>query len=93
MPRITDDTQPPLRSRPSIPRTWSSDWFPMTEARLLTLARGIRAVIFSRRRCSSFSGCCRDAIAIPPVSMDPSLAPLLDGSPAALKRGYPYIRY
>ena len=67
MPRITDDTQPPLRSRFSILLTLSSS-MPITEARLATLARGILAVILSRRRCSPFRGC-RGAIAIPHASI------------------------
>lgn len=64
MPSTTEDTQPPEPRRPIIPRTWSSV-APITEARLFTLAKGIRAVILSNRRCSSFSGC-RGAIVIPP---------------------------
>ena len=51
MPRSTEDTQPPPRRRPSMALTRSLV-APRMDARLATLARGIRTVMRSNRRCS-----------------------------------------
>ena len=56
MPRITESAQPPLRRVASIRLTRSSV-VSRTEARLATLARGIRPIILNSRRCSVVKGC------------------------------------